>query len=61
MFSIATKVNYLGRPGAPVIITNVHQMLMPESKELNISWTTDSFAPITAYFLYYRKNQVQLA
>jgi hypothetical protein len=34
------------------------QNILPSTKEFNISWTTDSYAPLTDYFLYYRKNKV---
>jgi hypothetical protein len=36
------------------------QNILPSTKEFNISWTTDSYAPLTDYFLYYRKNKVNL-
>ena len=35
------------------------QNILPSTKEFNISWTTDSYAPVTDYFLYYRKNKAR--
>ena len=40
------------------MFTMNQQNILPNTKEFNISWTTDSYAPVTDYFLYYRKNKV---
>ena len=47
----------LGKPRPPIFSEDQREILS-SMKELNITWSTDSIAPIHQYILQYRKSQV---
>ena len=47
----------LGKPRPPIFSEDQREILS-SMKELNITWFTDSIAPIHQYILQYRKSQV---
>ncbi|XP_023346669.1 neuronal growth regulator 1 [Eurytemora carolleeae] len=62
--------NPLGKSSAAIALTGAPRTpkftmtqpnILPRTREFNVSWTTDSFAPVTDYFLYYRKNKAGTA
>ena len=59
LYLLIFSVSWSGAPRVPRLMMNQHNIL-PQTSEYNVTWTTDSFAPVTNYLLYYRKNKVKL-
>ena len=59
LYLLIVPVPWSGAPRVPRLMMNQHNIL-PQTSEYNVTWTTDSFAPVTNYLLYYRKNKVKL-
>jgi hypothetical protein len=51
-----STVLFAGQPNQPVVLS---QAAGPFSDKFNLTWTVDSFSPILAYKIAYRKHMVR--
>ena len=59
LFTIIISVNYHpGKPRSPIFSSEMREILSGVGA-VNISWSCDSFYPVTQYYLHYRQYKVR--
>ena len=58
IFNISAHLHYPGKPRSPIFSSEMREILSGVGA-VNISWSCDSFYPVTQYYLHYRQYKVQ--